>query len=224
LFSWFINWYIKIVNLCVEKTFKMTGWNKLPLVEEFYTIQGEGYHTGKPAYFIRIGGCDIGCSWCDTKFSWNPDLFPLVETDRVIENVLNTGAKAVVVTGGEPLMYNLTYLCSELKKHRVETFIETCGAYPLTGVWDWICLSPKRSAPPLKEIMELANELKVIIQTKRDIPWAKINADRVKDSCHLFLQPEWSRYTKILPVIVDHVKKNPRWRISLQVHKFMHIP
>jgi len=202
----------------------MTGGKKLPLVEEFYTIQGEGYHTGKPAYFIRIGGCDIGCSWCDTKFSWDPDLHPLVETDRVIENALETKARAVVVTGGEPLMYDLTYLCSELKKHGVETFVETCGAYPLTGIWDWICLSPKQSAPPLKEIIEKANELKVIIQTKRDIPWAEINAEKVNNRCHLYLQPEWSQQKKILPLIIDYVKMNPRWRISLQTHKFMHIP
>jgi len=202
----------------------MTGGKKLPLVEEFYTIQGEGYHAGKPAYFIRIGGCDIGCSWCDTKFSWDPDIHPLVETDRVIENALDTKARAVVVTGGEPLMYDLTYLCSELKKHGVETFVETCGAYPLTGIWDWICLSPKQSAPPLKEIIEKANELKVIIQTKGDIPWAEINAEQVNNRCHLYLQPEWSQQKKILPLIIDYVKMNPRWRISLQTHKFMHIP
>jgi len=202
----------------------MTGGKKLPLVEEFYTIQGEGYHTGKPAYFIRIGGCDIGCSWCDTKFSWDPDIHPLVETDRVIENALDTKARAVVVTGGEPLMYDLTYLCSELKKHGVETFVETCGAYPLTGIWDWICLSPKQNAPPLKEIIDIANELKVIIGTKNDIPWAEINAEKVSENCHLYLQPEWSQYNKILPVIVDYVKHNPRWRISIQSHKYMHIP
>jgi len=210
--------------LFFKKTFKMTGGKKLPLVEEFYTIQGEGYHTGKPAYFIRIGGCDIGCSWCDTKFSWDPDIHPLVETDRVIENALDTKARAVVVTGGEPLMYDLTYLCSELKKHGVETFVETCGAYPLTGIWDWICLSPKQNAPPLKEIIDIANELKVIIGTKNDIPWAEINAEKVSENCHLYLQPEWSQYNKILPVIVDYVKHNPRWRISIQSHKYMHIP
>ncbi len=202
----------------------MTEGIKLPLVEEFYSIQGEGYHTGKPAYFIRIGGCDIGCSWCDTKFSWDPDLFPMVDTDRVIENALRTEAKAIVVTGGEPLMYDLTYLCSKLKKHGVETFIETSGAYPLTGIWDWICLSPKESAPPLEEIIEKANELKVIIQTQRDISWAEKNAEKVNEGCYLYLQPEWSQHKKILPVIIEYVKKNPRWRISLQVHKFMHIP
>ncbi len=202
----------------------MTGGKKLPLVEEFYSIQGEGYHTGKPAYFIRIGGCDIGCSWCDTKFSWDPDLFPLVDTDRVIDNALKAEAGAVVVTGGEPLMYDLTYLCSELKNHGIETFLETCGAHPLTGIWDWICLSPKVSSPPLEEIIHKANELKVIIQTHEDIAWAETNAEKVNKGCHLFLQPEWSQHRKILPVIIDYAKKNPRWRISMQVHKFMHIP
>lgn len=206
------------------KTSGIKGEDKLPLVEEFYSIQGEGYHAGKPAYFIRIGGCDIGCTWCDTKFSWNPDLHPLVETDRVIENARKAEAKAVVVTGGEPLMYDLTYLCSELKHYRIDTFLETCGAYPLTGLWDWICLSPKQKVPPMQEIIEKAGELKVIIQTKKDIRWAESIAEKVNQSCYLYLQPEWSQHKRILPEIIDHVKRNPRWRISLQMHKFMHIP
>lgn len=208
----------------MKKRLKMDRGRKLPLVEEFYTIQGEGYNTGKPAYFIRIGGCDIGCSWCDIKFSWNPDLHPLVETDRIIKSALNTPAKSVVVTGGEPLMYDLDYLCSELKKHQIETFIETSGAYPLTGIWDWICLSPKQNAPALPEIAEKASELKVIIQTKSDFHWAEINAEKVNPDCILYLQPEWSQYHKILPVIIDYVKSDPKWRISIQAHKFMHIP
>ena len=206
------------------QTPSIAGGEKLPLVEEFYSIQGEGYHTGKPAYFIRLGGCDIGCSWCDTKFSWAPGIHPLVETDRVVENAKKAEAKAVVVTGGEPLLYDLSYLCSELKKHRIKTYLETCGAYPLSGIWDWICLSPKEAAPPLQEIIEMASELKVIIQTDHDIRWAERVADKVDEGCHLYLQPEWSRYNKILPVLIGYVKQNPRWRISLQIHKFMHIP
>jgi 7-carboxy-7-deazaguanine synthase len=197
---------------------------KLPLVEEFYTIQGEGAQAGKAAYFIRLGGCDVGCCWCDTKFSWDPDLYPAVDTDKIIANALNTAAKAVVVTGGEPLMYNLEYLCNKLSANQVVTFLETSGAYPLTGKWDWICLSPKKFSPPLPAIYLLAHELKVIIQTVADFSWAEENAGKVGKQCRLFLQPEWSQYEKIIPRIVDYVKTHPEWNISLQIHKFMHIP
>ena len=202
----------------------MDRGRKLPLVEEFYTIQGEGFNSGKPAYYIRLGGCDIGCSWCDTKFSWNSELHPLVETDRIIKNVLNSPARSIVVTGGEPLMYNLDYLCSELKKQNVETFIETSGAYPLTGIWDWICLSPKKNAPPLTEIADQAHELKIIIQNNNDFPWAETYAEKVNPGTILYLQPEWSQREKVLPLIIEYVKNNPKWRISIQAHKYMHIP
>ncbi len=197
---------------------------KLPLVEEFYTIQGEGYFSGKPAYFIRIGGCDIGCSWCDTKYSWNPDLFPPVNTDEIVERIIRTEAKSVVVTGGEPLMYNLDYLCSELKSNNIKTFIETSGSHPLTGEWDWICLSPKKENPPLDKIYLKTDELKIIIQTINDFVWAEITSGKVNQSCKLYLQPEWSQFEKIISEIVGYVKKNPKWSISLQIHKFMHIP
>ncbi len=197
---------------------------KLPLVEEFYTIQGEGFHTGKAAYFIRIGGCDVGCSWCDTKFSWDPDLHPLVDTDMLVRNANQSECSAVVVTGGEPSLYNLDYLCEELKKHKIKTFVETSGAHPLTGKWDWICLSPKEDTPPLYDIFSKADELKVIIQKPEDFNWAEINAAKVNVGCKLFLQPEWSLYRQILPEIVGYVKKNIKWSISLQSHKFMHIP
>ncbi len=200
------------------------GGRKLPLVEEFYTVQGEGYHTGKAAYFIRIGGCDVGCSWCDTKFSWNASLHPLVETGQIVEHVLASGADSVVVTGGEPLMAPLDYLCRKLKEKAITTFLETSGAYPLSGQWDWICLSPKAFQPPLDPIYQEANELKVIIQTRADLGWAEKNASRVGPGCLLFLQPEWSQYERIIPLIVEYVKYNPQWRISLQAHKFMHIP
>ncbi len=197
---------------------------KLPIVEEFYSLQGEGYHMGKPAYFIRIGGCDVGCAWCDTKYSWDPLIHPVVPVDDVIENLISCKALAAVITGGEPLMYNLDYLCTELKNNRIETFIETSGAYTLSGIWDWICLSPKSKQPPLDEIYNLANELKVIVAKPEDIEWAVRNARLVESSCKLYLQPEWSAYNRILPIIIDFIKANPTWSISLQTHKFMHIP
>lgn len=197
---------------------------KLPLVEEFFSLQGEGYHTGKAAYFIRLGGCDVGCSWCDSRFSWNPGIHPMVETDKIIERVVTSGTDSVVVTGGEPLMWDLDYLCSGFKKHNICTFIETSGAYKLSGEWDWICLSPKRNMPPVDEIYKVADELKVIIQETGDFEWAEKNRGLVNRKCRLFLQPEWSRFETIIPEIVEYVKRNPKWRISLQVHKYMHIP
>ncbi len=197
---------------------------KLPIVEEFYTLQGEGYHTGKPAYFIRLGGCDIGCSWCDTKFSWNPAIHPLVAVDEIAERAVQSGCGAVVVTGGEPLIYPLEYLTGTLQNAGIELYLETSGAYPLSGKWNWLCLSPKKKSPPRREIFPLAHELKVIIQQVEDFSWAEENAALVKSECMLYLQPEWSRYDEILPEIVAYVKKNIRWRISLQAHKFMKIP
>jgi organic radical activating enzyme len=196
----------------------------LPLVEEFYTIQGEGYHTGKAAYFIRIGGCDVGCSWCDTKFSWDPALHPLVPVDRIVSNVVKYPAAAAVITGGEPLMVNLEYLTAKLKVKGIETFLETSGAYPLSGSWDWICLSPKKNAPPLDEISRVAHELKVIIADEEDLGWAVASAAMVGAECKLYLQPEWSRREAILPVIISYVKQHPDWMISLQSHKYMRIP
>jgi len=196
----------------------------LPLVEEFFSLQGEGYQTGRAAYFIRIGGCDIGCSWCDSRFSWNPMLHPMVKTDTIIKNVLESGADSVVVTGGEPLMWNLDLLCNGLKTKNISTFIETSGAYALSGTWDWICLSPKMNMPPEEAICKVADELKVIIQNKSDFLWAEKYRDMVSMGCKLFLQPEWSSFETIIPEIVEYIKKSPRWRISLQVHKYMHIP
>lgn len=197
---------------------------RLPIVEEFFSLQGEGFHTGRAAYFIRIGGCDVGCSWCDSRFSWNPDIHPLVDTDTIIEHVVDSGTDSVVVTGGEPLMWDLDYLCEKLKSHNINTFIETSGAYKLSGIWDWICLSPKKNMPPETKICEVADELKVIIQEKNDFDWAEKYRRLVKEDCRLFLQPEWSRFKSIIPEIVEYVKKNPDWRVSLQSHKYMHIP
>jgi 7-carboxy-7-deazaguanine synthase len=198
--------------------------DRLPLVEEFFSLQGEGFHSGKAAYFIRLGGCDIGCNWCDSRFSWDQDLYPLVETEIIINHVLESGTDSVVVTGGEPLMWNLDYLCAGLKEEKISTFIETSGAYPLSGKWDWICLSPKRNMPPLNEICKAANELKIIVQDIKDFEWAEKYHGRVSSKCRLFLQPEWSTFDIIIPEIVEYIKRNPIWRISLQAHKYMHIP
>lgn len=198
--------------------------DKLPLVEEFYSIQGEGFNTGKAAYFIRLGGCDIGCSWCDSRFAWDPGLHPLVDTEILVKNVVESGADSVVVTGGEPLMWNLDPLCRDLRKKNIRTFIETSGAYPLSGKWDWICLSPKMNMPPEESICRLADELKVIIEEKNDLEWAEKYRRLVGEKCHLYLQPEWSRFETVIPEIVSYVRRNPWWRISLQVHKYMHIP
>lgn len=197
---------------------------KLPLVEEFYTLQGEGRQTGRAAYFIRIGGCDVGCSWCDSKLSWNPNDFPPVDVDQIVRNACKYPAKAVVVTGGEPSLYPLDYLCSRLKEVGIQTFVETSGAHPLSGQWDWICLSPKRQNPPVDSIHMKADELKVIISEPDDFNWAEENAKRVKTSCLLFLQPEWSVFDFIMPKIVDYAMQHPQWRVSLQSHKFMRIP
>lgn len=207
-----------------DDSFRDAGGEKLPLVEEFFSIQGEGFHAGKAAYFIRLGGCDIGCRWCDTPFSWDPGLHPLVETDSIIANAVSSGAGSVVVTGGEPFMWDLDYLCSHLKQNNISTFAETSGAYPLSGEWDWICLSPKRSRPPLKEVCGAADELKVIIEDENDFLWAEKNRKLVNPGCLLFLQPEWSRFSEVIPDIVSYVRRNTEWRISLQIHKFMHIP
>ena len=196
----------------------------LPVVEEFFSVQGEGFHTGKPAYFIRLGGCDIGCSWCDTRYSWNAELHPMEDVSELIANTLNSGTDSVVVTGGEPLMWNLDLLCSELKRHKIMTFLETSGAYPLSGKWDWICLSPKLQNPPLPGIFQKADELKVIVQDLADFGWAEKNRSLVESGCHCYLQPEWSRYSEIIPEIVEYVKRERGWKISLQTHKFMQIP
>lgn len=197
----------------------------LPLVEDFYTIQGEGFHTGKPAYFIRIGGCDIGCRWCDSKISWNPKEHRLISVEEVVRKAVESPAKSVVVTGGEPSLYNLEPLCSELKKHQIENFLETSGAYEITGEWDWICLSPKMNKVPVASSYKKAHELKFIISNlETDFALAEEHSKLVNDDCLLYLQSEWSQYSQNIEAIVDYVKNNPKWNISLQSHKFMHIP
>lgn len=196
----------------------------LPLMEEFYTIQGEGYHSGKAAYFIRLGGCDVGCHWCDVKESWDAELHPLTHADQIIENALQHPGKAVVITGGEPLIYNMDYLTEGLQSRGIKTFIETSGAYPLSGKWDWICLSPKKFKGPKAEVSLAAGELKVIVFNKSDFAWAEEHAKLVSENCKLYLQPEWSKAAVITPLIIDYVMQNPQWQISLQTHKYLNIP
>jgi 7-carboxy-7-deazaguanine synthase len=200
------------------------GGHFLPVMEEFYSLQGEGFHTGTAAYFLRIGGCDIGCNWCDSKASWSFGAHPLMRVDEIVDRIRNQPAQSVVVTGGEPTLYPLQHLCDELKKAGIKTFIETSGAYPITGYWDWICLSPKPQSPPLDGNHKLADELKVIIEKPADLAWAEENAALVRRDCHLFLQPEWSQKAKMLDEIIRYIESNPYWRLSLQAHKYIGIP
>lgn len=202
----------------------LEGGRKLPLVEDFYTIQGEGYHAGKPAYFIRLGGCDVGCRWCDAKYTWNPKIFPPTPIETIVERASSCQAQAIVITGGEPLLYPLGDLTRELHARGLEIFIETSGTNPISGEFDWICLSPKRQMPPLEEALRRADELKVIIQTQDDLEWAVECSKKVRSKCRLYLQPEWSVYESIIAEVVEWVKEHPEWNISIQTHKFMHIP
>ena len=195
----------------------------LPLMEEFYTIQGEGFHTGTAAYFIRIGGCDVGCHWCDVKESWNVELHPPTGVDLIVSNA-SKYSETVVVTGGEPLMWDMNLLTQKLKENNRKVHIETSGAYPLTGIWDWICLSPKKNKLPTETVYENAHELKVIIHNKHDFIFAEEQAEKVNSNAILFLQPEWSKNDEMTPLIVDYVMKNPKWRVSLQTHKYLNIP
>lgn len=195
----------------------------LPLMEEFYTIQGEGYHKGTAAYFIRVGGCDVGCHWCDVKESWNAELHPPTPIEKMVQNASNN-SKTIVITGGEPLTYDMGPLTTMLKSAGMKTHIETSGAYKLTGTWDWICLSPKKIILPTKEIYKVADELKVIVFNKDDFRFAEEQAAQVNENCLLYLQPEWSKREKMAPLIVDYVMKNPQWKVSLQTHKYLNIP
>ncbi|ETN96799.1 7-carboxy-7-deazaguanine synthase QueE [Zhouia amylolytica] len=195
----------------------------LPLMEEFYTIQGEGHHTGTAAYFIRVGGCDVGCHWCDVKESWNAETHPPTEITSIVDNAVKY-ANTIVITGGEPLTWNMDPLTQRLKERGLKTHIETSGAYPLTGVWDWICLSPKKMKLPKEEVYNAADELKVIVYNQHDFKFAEEQAAKVSESCELYLQPEWSRREKMMPEIVDYVMTHPKWKISLQTHKYLNIP
>ena len=196
----------------------------LPLMEDFYTIQGEGFYQGHAAYFIRLGGCDVGCVWCDVKESWDANVHPLVSVEEMVQRAKASGTKLVVITGGEPAMYDLTNLTNSLQKVGLQTNIETSGAYPLTGTWNWVCLSPKKFKSPDPSVFVFANELKIIVYNKSDFAWAEEFAQKVSPSCKLYLQPEWSKEKEMLPQIIEYVKANPKWEVSLQIHKYMNIP
>lgn len=196
----------------------------LPVMEHFYTLQGEGMHQGKAAYFIRLAGCDVGCVWCDVKESWDRSQHPDYTIEELITTIQQTPARLVVITGGEPLMHDLGPLTEQLQQAGYKTHLETSGAHPLTGTWDWICLSPKKFKAPLPEILPLADELKVVVFHKSDLSWAEQYASTVNAHCALFLQPEWDRANEMMPLIVDYVKSHPNWRATLQTHKFLNVP
>jgi 7-carboxy-7-deazaguanine synthase len=196
----------------------------LPVMEHFYTLQGEGFYQGQAAYFVRLGGCDVGCVWCDVKESWNRDNHPLIPIEDLVQNIADTPASIAVITGGEPLLHDLTELTSQLKKQGIRTHIETSGSSPLSGNWDWITLSPKKFKVPLPEVLSYANELKIIVYNKSDFAWAEEYAAKVSSSCKLYLQPEWSKASIMTPLIIDYIKNHPQWQLSLQIHKFINVP
>lgn len=211
-------------NRLMQKSEILDKSLSLPLMEAFYTLQGEGAHQGKAAYFIRLAGCDVGCHWCDVKESWDVEAHPRVAIEKILTEAAAQPARLAVITGGEPLMHNLSDLCQALKAEGFEINIETSGAYPLSGEIDWICLSPKKFRAPLPEIYPKVQELKIIVYNQSDFEWAEKYAALMPENCQLFLQPEWDKSAQMLPQIVEYVKANPQWRISLQTHKFMDIP
>jgi 7-carboxy-7-deazaguanine synthase len=206
------------------ETEKIDSGILLPVMEHFYTVQGEGAFTGAPAYFVRLGGCDVGCHWCDVKDSWDAEKHPKMTVEQIMENIEKSPAKIVVITGGEPAMYNLQALTSAIKQAGLRTHIETSGAYPLTGTWDWICFSPKKFKQPLASVAQQADELKVIAYNNHDFKWATDHAKLVSENCRLFLQAEWDKREEMYPKVTDFVKQNPSWNISVQTHKYLNIP
>ncbi len=197
---------------------------ELPVMESFFTIQGEGAHSGRAAYFIRLAGCDVGCVWCDIKESWDPSIHPLLSISALVENAVNSACGFVVITGGEPAMYDISELVNQLHAQNIEVAIETSGCYALNGNVDWYCFSPKKFKAPTDEAYQRANELKVVIAHISDLTWAETHAEKVNPNCKLYLQPEWSKQERFLKTIIDYVKEHPKWKISLQTHKFMNIP
>jgi len=196
----------------------------LPVMESFYTLQGEGFHQGKAAYFIRLGGCDVGCVWCDVKDSWEAGRHPLRPVNQLVSEAAAHPGRIAIITGGEPLMHDCNPLTTQLHQAGFATHIETSGSSPLSGDWDWITLSPKKFKAPLPEILPLGNELKIIIYNKNDFDWAEQWARLTSPACHLYLQPEWSRSTTVTPLIIEYIKENPQWEFSLQLHKYIHVP
>jgi 7-carboxy-7-deazaguanine synthase len=203
---------------------KDTTMQQLPVMEQFYTLQGEGFHQGRAAYFIRLGGCDVGCVWCDVKDSWDADKHPKKNIAEIVSEAAKFPGRLAVITGGEPLMHQLTELTAALKDAGFNTNIETSGAHPISGDWDWICLSPKKFKAPLPGILPLAHELKVVIFNKTDFEWAEKYAALADPACKLYLQPEWDKAASVTPLIVDYIKANPQWELSLQVHKYINVP
>lgn len=197
---------------------------ELPVMEHFYTIQGEGYYSGRAAYFVRLAGCDVGCVWCDVKESWDATIHPVLNLDELITEIVETKTDFCVITGGEPALYNLQGIIEKLKKNNIETAIETSGTASLVGEIDWYCFSPKKFKKPVEEAYEKADELKIVISHKSDFAWAEEHAEKVKATCKLYLQPEWSKQERFLSEIIEYVKDNPKWNVSLQTHKFMNIP
>ncbi|MEM6642952.1 MAG: 7-carboxy-7-deazaguanine synthase QueE [Bacteroidota bacterium] len=196
----------------------------LPVMEEFYTIQGEGHYTGTPAYFIRLGGCDVGCKWCDVKDSWDASQYDWIDVNILVDHARNSGASLVVVTGGEPFMHNLSLLTEKLREANLQCNVETAGVHLPSGSWDWICFSPKKFKKPIHEYYEAAQELKIVLFHRSDFKWAESHALQMNLEAQKYLQPEWSKAKEITPLIVDYVKRNPSWKISLQTHKFIDIP
>ena len=196
----------------------------LPIMESFYTLQGEGFHQGRAAYFIRLGGCDVGCVWCDVKESWDKDLHPNQSVEQIVEGAKNNPCRLAVITGGEPAMHNLENLTKALQFEGFSVNIETSGSHPLTGSWDWICLSPKKFKPPLPQILKKADELKIVVFNKSDFTWAEKYAALVAPGCQLYLQPEWDKAEIVTPMIIDYIKANPQWQLSLQIHKYINVP
>ena len=196
----------------------------VPVMEAFYTVQGEGYHQGKAAYFIRLGGCDVGCVWCDVKESWNAASHPRLPICDIVQEALRYPGRLAVITGGEPLMHNLAPLTHNLHAAGFQTHIETSGSHPLSGELDWICLSPKKFKAPLPEVTARANELKVVIYNKTDFAWAETWAAQVAPQCKRYLQPEWTRAAAMVPLIISYIKEHPEWELSLQIHKYINVP
>jgi len=195
-----------------------------PVMEHFYSIQGEGFFAGTPAYFIRLAGCDVGCSWCDVKESWEVSEDQYVDLDSILEIINKSKTKNIIVTGGEPAMYNLGPLTQMLKQNGYKVHLETSGAYPLSGTFDWVCVSPKRFKLPLNESLAKADELKMIVVNRHDLKWGIELAELTTEACQLYFQPEWDRREKVNPIIVDFIKDNPRCKLSLQIHKYLNIP
>jgi 7-carboxy-7-deazaguanine synthase len=229
---------ILIENIHLEnKTFEISNQQLLlPVMESFYTLQGEGFYAGNAAYFIRLGGCDVGCVWCDVKESWNADAHPKFSINQIVEKAIEeTGINnlqpstlnhkpLVVITGGEPLLHNLNQLTTTLQQAGFATNIETSGSSPLSGSWNWICLSPKKFKAPLPEVVAVANELKVVVFNKHDFEWAETYAAQVNPSCKLYLQAEWDKKEIVTPLIIDYIKANPQWSLSVQIHKYINVP